>query len=58
MANDPKQPRMQKCADCGELVPINTRKGARDGRWLCTPCFDKVYHGILPAPRGSEAENR
>ena len=48
MAIERKQTEMQKCADCGELVPINTRKGARDGRWLCTPCFDAKRHGIIP----------
>jgi hypothetical protein len=41
---------MQGCADCGEIVPIETRKGARDGRSLCTPCFNKVSHGIAPEP--------
>ncbi len=37
MAQEP----MQKCADCKKDVPVSTRKGAKNGRWFCSPCFYK-----------------
>ncbi|MGC2303521.1 hypothetical protein [Candidatus Binatus sp.] len=43
MAQEP----MQKCADCKKDVPVSTRKGAKNGRWLCSPCFYKNHGHAL-----------
>ena len=52
------QEAMQKCADCGNSVPISTRKGAKNGRWLCTPCFDQKHGHALSGGTQPEEPNQ
>lgn len=47
--------KLQECADCADKVAVETRKGARDGRWLCTPCWNK-HHASGADSTGLQAE--
>jgi hypothetical protein len=40
---------LQECADCRRRFPVEQRKGARDGRWLCPNCFNEKHGNALMA---------
>ena len=40
---------LQECADCERRFPVEQRKGARDGRWLCPDCFNEKHGNALAA---------
>ncbi|MFZ1975808.1 MAG: hypothetical protein WAU89_23400 [Candidatus Acidiferrales bacterium] len=50
MATETKE--LQQCADCSKRFPVEQRKGARDGRWLCPDCFNEKHGKGLASEAG------